>query len=115
MGNRKTPQTLVQLTAAYRHPDFSNGVLKARLDVLHNYQITREVAERKIADASEDSQLYYLWCELREECLAKEKSCKKTGLPVEKLRQDYDNFSRSVKDWFELEDPSLVPHVAQAL
>lgn len=124
--NRKAPLTNVQLVATLKHPNFARPG-QARWDCLHNYRKTRLLVEEKLSRLNEDSHLYFTLCQLRRECLVREKllsskirNGRSAGpgngrLRVEKLRSDYDNFIRSVTDWFELEDPYLVPHLRQAL
>lgn len=115
MFSRKTPQTLDQLLAGYRHVDFANNG-QARKDMLHNFLTTRKVAEIKISESKGDAERSTIYCKLREECWDGERSCKNSRSRVDQLRHRYDNFVPWVILMFLLsENPNLARRVATAL
>jgi hypothetical protein len=122
MVKKEKPETLIQLLALYRHAEFPSHQARARdlagvaRTIQSNCAVTIHFAESKLRNLEEEGEEVFTLCELKDQARILKKRCaalvngvrsKNLREEVETLRQQYDNFTDSVKHLFSLLDRSL--------
>jgi hypothetical protein len=126
MVKKEKPENLIQLLALYRRAEFPRNHAKARslaglaVTIQGNCTATIHFADRMLRDLEEDGEKFFTLCTVRNEAMILKRRCavlangmrsKNLRKEVETLRQQYDNFTDSVKHLFGLLDRGLAVRV----
>lgn len=122
MVKKERPKTLIQLLALYRHAEFPSyqagprDVAGLARTIQRNCVVTVQFADARLRNIEEEGEEVFTLYELKHQARILEKRCtvlangvrsKILREEVETLRQQYDNFTDSVKHLFGLLDRGL--------
>ncbi len=122
MVKKENPETLIQLLALYRRAEFPRHQARPRdlpgvaLTIQSNCAVTIHFAKAKLRNLQEEGEEVFTLWEVKDQATILQKRCavlangvgaKKVHEEVESLRQQYDNFTDSVKHLFNLLDRGL--------
>jgi hypothetical protein len=126
MVKKEKPENLIQLLGLYRRAEFPRNHAKARslaglaVTIQGNCAVTIHFADRMLRELEEDGEEFFTLCAVRNEAMILKRRCavlangvrsKNLRKEVETLRQQYDNFTDSVKHLFGLLDRGLAVRV----
>jgi hypothetical protein len=122
MVKKEKPETLIQLLALYRHAEFPGNQARTRnlagvaRTIQSNCAVTIHFAEAKLRNLEEEGEEVFALYGVKDEAKILRRRCadlangtrsKNLREEVETLRQQYDNFTDSVKHLFRLLDRGL--------
>jgi hypothetical protein len=126
MVKKEKPENLIQLLALYRRAEFPKAHAKARslaglaVTIQSNCAATIQFADRMLRNLEVEGEEFFTLCAVRNEAMILKRRCavlangvrsKNLRQEVETLRQQYDNFTDSVRHLFGLLDRGLAVRV----